>query len=337
MKLQEGCPNSGSREYKVVKQMLSEDINALTKDCDREVGSVGHTNARNYLVGRLRSLGLEPYASSAYELPYSAGGLEFTNIVALIPGIDRDLPPLLLGAHYDTVESQAGADDNAAAVSILLGAAESLQCGDRARSVVIAFFDAEEPPHFLQTSMGSIRFYEDQMIGPIHTAVIMDLVGHDVPVPGLEDLLFILGAESDVSLEGIVRACEPESGLRTVPTLNRYVGDLSDHHIFRTNDRPYLFLTCGHWEHYHAATDTPDNLNLEKIGNIQKYLEALAERLCVSEPIGPSESDATLDNEISFLEKNIMPALRDFGLSQSLKTRQDIDRIVTILISQFGL
>ena len=44
--------------------------------------------------------------------------------------------------------------------------------------------------------MGSIRFYEDQRREEIHCAILLDLVGHDVPVPGLEDLLFITGMES---------------------------------------------------------------------------------------------------------------------------------------------
>ena len=39
--------------------------------------------------------------------------------------------------------------------------------------------------------MGSIRFFEDQRFSDIHCAVIMDLVKHDVPVPGLEDVRII--------------------------------------------------------------------------------------------------------------------------------------------------
>jgi len=31
--------------------------------------------------------------------------------------------------------------------------------------------------------MGSTRFFEDHRLGPIHAAVIMDLVGHDVQMP----------------------------------------------------------------------------------------------------------------------------------------------------------
>jgi hypothetical protein len=127
----------------------------------------------------------------------------------------------------------------------------------RDRPVVVAFFDAEEPPYFQTSTMGSIRFYQDQRTGPVHSAIILDLVGHDVPVNGLENLLFITGSESDPGLETAIRHNEPDSGLHTVPTLNSYVGDLSDHHIFRENQRPYLLLTCGRWEHYHMRTDTP--------------------------------------------------------------------------------
>jgi hypothetical protein len=66
----------------------------------------------------------------------------------------------------------------------------------------------------------------------------MDLVGHDVPVLGMEDLVFLTGTESDPALADVVIASEPESGIRTVPTLNSYVGDMSDNHIFRVNDVP---------------------------------------------------------------------------------------------------
>ena len=72
--------------------------------------------------------------------------------------------------------------------------------------MIFAFFDAEEPPHFLSPAMGSIRFFEDQRLGDIHCAVIMDLVGHDVPVPGLEDVLFITGMETDSVLGDVIQS-----------------------------------------------------------------------------------------------------------------------------------
>ena len=222
---------------------LMADVIALTADGGRNVGSLAHRRAREYIVERLTELRLAPYAGDSFVLPYGPDGSSFANVVATIPGSIPEMPSILLGAHLDSCGDIPGADDNAAAVAILLGVAQSFLPHERDRSVVFAFFDAEEPPNFLQPTMGSIRFYEDQRTGPVHVATILDLVGHDVPVPGMEDRLFITGAESDPGLEKAIRHSEPESGLRNVPTLNSYMGDLSDHHVFRTNERPYLLLT----------------------------------------------------------------------------------------------
>ena len=59
------------------------------------------------------------------------------------------LAPVLLGAHYDTCDSLPGADDNAAAVAVLLEVAAQMADETLERSVILAFFDAEEPPNFL--------------------------------------------------------------------------------------------------------------------------------------------------------------------------------------------
>jgi hypothetical protein len=326
-----------------IQDRLMADVVALTANGGRNVGTAGHDLARDYIATRLTEIGVTPYSGDSFLHPYESQGSDFVNIIGTIPGSNPAKEPLLLGAHFDTCGDIPGADDNAAAVAILLAVAESLQKTVRDRSVVLAFFDAEEPPYFLSSSMGSIRFYEDQRTGPVHAAIILDLVGHDVPVDGLEDLLFITGAESDPRLEMAVRSSEPESGLRTVPTLNSYVGDLSDHHIFRENERPYLLLTCGHWEHYHMPTDTPEKLSMSKMEAVANYVVTLTKFLSPSSLNGPSSGDGptlgdeTLDMEIFFLEKNIMPTLRNLGISLPLNSRTDIDRLVTLLISQFGL
>jgi len=316
---------------------LMADVLALTADGGRNVGSLGHKRSRDFIVTRLAELGASQYSGDSFLLPYGPEASRFANIIATIPGADPEKAPVLLGAHYDTCGDIPGADDNAAAVAILLGVAETLSRQVCERSVVLAFFDAEEPPYFLSSSMGSIRFYEDQRTGPVHAAIILDLVGHDVPVKGLEDLLFITGAESDPGLEMTVRHSEPESGLRTVPTLNSYVGDLSDHHIFRENERPYLLLTCGHWEHYHMPTDTTDKLSIGKIEAVANYVVTLTKSLCKSSLNGPFLGNDSLSAEIYFLEKNIQPTLRDLGIFLPLKSRTDIDRLVRLLMSQFSL
>ena len=180
-------------------------------------------------------------------------------------GRDSRLAPLLVGAQYDSVIDAPCADDKAAAVAIALAVAEHLtESRPLDRDLVVAIFDAEEPPTSDSPSMGSGRFWEDQRDDrQIHAAVIMDLVGHDVSINGLDSeaqvslmsalapLLFMTGTESQPGLRGVLERAGDIDMLTLVPTLNRYVGDISDHGVFRQNGVPYLFLSCGRWEHYH--------------------------------------------------------------------------------------
>jgi hypothetical protein len=318
----------------MTENRLFEDVVKLTSTGSRRVGSVGHRAAREFLVSRLEELNLQKYHDSSFVLSYAS---DFANIVACIPGLSPEAAPILLGAHYDTCGDIPGADDNAAAVAVLLHTAEILLRSERERPVIVAFFDGEEPPNFLQPEMGSIRFYEDQRLGSIYAAIILDLVGHDVPVLGMEDILFITGAESDPQLANIVARCEPGSGLRTVPILNNYVGDLSDHHIFRVNERPYLLLTCGHWEHYHQKTDTPDRLNFSKMAAISRYLVCLTGQASGVTLSGPFDGGDTLGTEIKLLRKNVLPSLAAIGAEPPLENRLDVDSLVYGIMSRFGL
>jgi len=317
--------------------MQQRDVEILSSDAGRMVGTPGHEAARAYITERLIQIGIKGYEEGSHELPYQRYGESFVNVAGHIPGRNRELPAVLLGAHYDTCGPYPGADDNAAAIAVLLSVAEQLKGMDLEREIILAFFDGEEPPNFIGPAMGSIRFYEDHLQGNVHCAIIMDLVGHDVPVPGLENLLFITGMESDSGLEAMIRQSEPKTGLRLLPTLNSYVGDMSDHHVFRANFHPYLFLTCRRWEHYHRETDTPEKLSYTKIKEISKYLIEITVLACSTDFEGPFEDYDTTETEIYFLRKNVRPALERFGVNMAIDSRQSIDKLANLMTTQFNL
>ncbi len=269
--------------------LLRDDVANLALAEGRMVGTAGHARARAYLLGRMTQLGLEPYANGSYALPYRRYGVDFTNLLGRIPGRDAKLPPLLLGAHYDTCGPYPGADDNAAAVAILLSLVAPLRACALKRSILVAFFDAEEPPYFHTPSMGSSVYYTSQRREEIHSAIVLDLLGHDVPVPGFKNLLFVTGMESDPGWPPLVLRAAKTPGLRVLASLNRYVGDMSDHHVFRLNERPYLFFTCGRWQHYHRPSDTPDRLNYRKMAAIASLLFDLAREAAATPLAGPFE------------------------------------------------
>jgi len=312
---------------------LRRDVEALATREGRMVGTHGHAKAREFLVRRLSELDLFPYADHGFALAYRAGSTDFCNVIGSIPGHQPSLPPILIGAHYDTCGPLPGADDNAAAVAIALCVAERLITRRLHRSVVIALFDGEEPPHYLSPAMGSMHFYDHQRKGPVHCALVMDLVGHDVGVAGLEDLVFVTGMESDPLLPAAAGAIQPD-GIRVQPVLNRYVGDLSDHHIFRENERPYLFLSCGRWEHYHARTDTPEKLNYEKMLAIADYVTELTLRISDADLQGPFDGGDTLNLETAGVRAHFGGLL---GPAARLSRRWQMDAFVALAMAMYGL
>ena len=318
-----------------MNEQLREDVAALAKPGTREVGSTGHEEARRYIQERLESLGVPGYGDEGYEWPYEVGGQPFVNVFAQVPGRDAAASPVLIAAHYDTCGAQPGADDNAAAMAIALAVGERLLAEPAERRVILAFFDAEEPPYYLSPAMGSVHFYENQRTEDIHCPLVMDLVGHDTPIMGLADALFLTGMETDPGLAEIIQRAQPPGGIRPVPTLNRYIGDQSDYYIFRVNRRPYLFLTCARWEHYHAPTDTPEKLNYEKMVHIAEYLETLVRETARQPLEGPFEGYDTTPLELERLRSAAGPIAEVFGLP--LESREDIDRIAEVLKAQFRL
>jgi hypothetical protein len=316
-------------------EQLRADVANLAYTHGRMVGSPGHAAARDYILGRIRETALEPYARGAYEFPYAAGEIKFTNVLARLPGVRRSLPPILLAAHYDTCGPLPGADDNASAIAIALAMVAPLRERELHRDVIFAFFDAEEPPHFLTPTMGSTYYYEHQRDEPIHCAVVLDLMGHDVPIPGYEDMLFVMGMESDEDLAGVIEKTPLPEELRVAAVPNHYIGDMSDHHIFRLHQRPYLFFSCAQWEHIHSPTDTPDKLNYDKMKRMTEYLVDIVTAVSHEPLIGPFEGYDSAPHELALMNKHAAPLAQ--GLGMPLETREDMGRFVATLVDRYGL
>ena len=350
-------------EPKQLAKNLQADVLELCQPSGRMVGSPGHTDAEQLLLRRLSEVGCQPYANDSYELPYVAEGFDeagelcdhqFLNLVGVVPGTDRDLPPILVGAHYDSVIAAPCADDNGAAVAITLAIAEAAATsGGLARDLIVAIFDAEEPPYFCTPSMGSIRFYEDQLDQRgVQFALIFDLVGHDVTFPAeylpilsemlgpigsqaaqamIKNFLFVMGSESHIELPRIAARASESNSITMLATLNEYVGDMSDHGVFRQNRIPYLFLSCGRWEHYHRPTDTPEKLNYDKMALISQLAATILEDTSKITLSGTSVGDHSLEFEIQTLKQALglaLPMIQQHLGMETLETRSDIKKIV---------
>jgi len=185
--------------------------------------------------------------------------------------------------------------------------------------------------------MGSIRFAEDQLDDRgVHFAMIYDLVGHDVPMALFKDLLFVTGAESHPELPGLLEGIALPEKLRLIATLNRYVGDMSDHGVFRKSGVPYVFFSCGRWKHYHEPTDTPDRLNYSKMARITQLSVDVLLRADEA-PLEPftGEQDPVAFEAETFRRSagRFFPLLCRWAGVKDLDRREAIDALASKLLS----
>lgn len=311
---------------------LQKHVKILATNEGRAIGTPEHKRARKYLTANLNHLGLTPYGKT-FELENQTNGLRLVNIIAIAPGLDSQAPPILLGAHFDTFESYPGADDNAAGVAILLEMAKSLIQSPAACDVIIAFFDGEELGGIHKDMMGSTKFYYEQSTRPIRCGLILDLVGHDVPIPNLENIVFVTGMESSSSWSNLLRKAETDSGIKWATILDSYVNSPSDHYVCVQNNLPYLFFSCGRWAHYHSQTDTYEKLNYVKMAHFKNALLNLVYSTANQLPI-LGGYDSTKD-ELIFLKKNLLPGLGNADIP--LESRQDINELARFLLGNFDI
>jgi len=257
-------------------------------DCaGRATGSPGGRRARAILARAFADVGLEVHEQP---LPDVGGANLLAAVRGTGPNADRFV---VVGAHYDHLgvlggTIHPGADDNATAVAILIDLAGALaRRRPQGRSVLLAAFDGEEPPHFAGDTMGSEQFCRAPTVplAAIDTMVCMDLVGHAVgPIDAPEELrqsLFVLGAERGAGTPALVdRLARAVPGVLARRLDAEVIPPLSDYWPFWRRRVPFLFLTCGRWAHYHTPDDTPDRLDYAKIAATARWLELLVRQVC---------------------------------------------------------
>src|SRR3989449_308659 len=249
-----------------------------------------------YLAEQFTRLGLDISTH-----PFKALGGTYRNVIAEKRG-QSPFPPLIIAAHYDTVEASPGADDNASALAVLLEVARSLRGVPMTRSVrFIAFCLEEENLLDSLAYAASLQTANEEICG----AIVMECVGYarseegsqqkptgvPVAVPTVGDFLGVVG---NVVSAPLVRAVEAAANLavpelKTVSLLVPGNGELlpdtrrSDHAAFWHHGYPALMLTdTANFRnpHYHQPTDTFETLNLAFMEQVARAVTAAAIALC---------------------------------------------------------
>ncbi len=107
----------------------------------------------NYITDRLKNCGYV-----VKEQKYSVETMSVTNIEAEIKGTEKPEEIIILGAHYDSIYSSPGADDNGSGVASVLEFARLFSEIKTKRTIRFVFFASEEPPYFRSENMGSYHY-----------------------------------------------------------------------------------------------------------------------------------------------------------------------------------
>jgi len=270
----------------VSKERIADHVAALEGVRHPVAAPEALAKAADYLA---HSLGAFGYQVSEQLFP-DRGGM-FRNVIATRPGVTRPEQRIAVLAHYDTVDSSPGADDNASGVAVMLEVARVLASLSLERTVQFVGVSLEEnaddtPFSGLRGSQALAAKARDEgwqleavlvleSVGFAGTDVVQRApAGVPVKVPERGNFLAVIANERSVGLaESFTRSTERNwlelpVVVLTVPGNGEALPDTrrSDHAPFWNLGFPALMLTDTtnfRSPHYHQPTDTLATLNLD--------------------------------------------------------------------------
>jgi aminopeptidase YwaD len=267
--------------HEVVKARLLAHLENLVGDRDPYLAAGSHYLAQQYIQSQFAAVG--PVIGHPFELRSREHHNWIVQLPATTPA-QGAAPPLIIGAHYDTVPGTPGADDNASGVAVLLELAHYLASQPLPRPIWCVAFDLEE--YGLLGSRAYAQSLQAQNQS-VHLMLSLEMLGYcdrtphsqNYPSPVLAklyphrgDYLALVGNPSTLGkmrrLRQHVRqagaACEylpvPNAG-KDIPGTRQ-----SDHASFWDCGYPALMVTDTAFlrnPHYHQPSDRLDTLDLD--------------------------------------------------------------------------
>ncbi len=282
---------------------LAEALEADVRTLAVEIGerNVRHPDALDAAAAWME-LSFEAAGYEVERQPYEVGDVEVANLhVELLGGQLAD-ERVVVGAHYDSAPGTPGADDNASGVAALLALARAFAGAPRARTIRFVAFANEEPPYFQSEHMGSL----------VHARAMADEGATVVAMLSLETMAYFRDEEDTQSYPFPLSLFFPSTGNfmgfvsdlgsrdllhRTVATFRDDTAlpsegaalpadipgvDWSDHWSFWQAGYPAIMITDTapfRNPHYHEPTDTPEELDYERLARTVLGLERVIDDL----------------------------------------------------------
>jgi Zn-dependent M28 family amino/carboxypeptidase len=251
--------------------------------------------AAQYISGQFASFGYQ-----VTRQPFYFFGNTYCNVIAERTGASSPETILVVGAHYDTVRTTPGADDNASGVAGLLALARMLASTQISRTVRFAAFSLEEPPAHRTESMGSYHYARSLKAKheKVEGMICLEMIGYfrDEPdsqrypfpmspskFPLTGNYIAMVGNLNSRSFtQGSAQKFQSAVDLRVV-TLNApaivFGIDFSDHWAFaQFGYKAFMVTDTAFYRnpHYHEPTDLPETLDYERMAKVVEGLAAAA-------------------------------------------------------------
>lgn len=282
-------------------------ISQLRHDVQELAGTIGTRNtihdkalarAVSYLQKRFEEIGYPPSLQT-----FQAEGKAVSNIFTVKDSAVKDSKVFVVGAHYDTVFSTPGADDNTSGVAVLLALMKALCTRDLNLTIHFVCFVNEEPPFFKTDEMGAFQYA--QMLAkknlPVSGMISIESVGYfdskkgsqHYPLPAMSllypdsgDFLAVVGNPNSRTL--VTRLTRAYNTSSPIPVEGAVLPgfipgvDWSDHWGFWQHGYPAAMVTdtaIFRNPNYHRSGDLPETLDYEKMYHVYLGLEEFLSKL----------------------------------------------------------
>ena len=242
------------------------------------VGSDDHARARDYVVKRLRDLGLQPSIQSAHSCRETRRGkrcADIENIVAKMDGQQND-GALLLAAHYDSSPNGPGAADDGAGVATILEVIRALKTGPSSQHPIIVLIDDGEELGLL----GAVAFVDAHPLArEVRVALNFEARGNRG-----QAAMFETSANSANLIKLYAASVENPTANSLIPALYAKLPNDTDMTIFKHAGMQGLnFAFADRVEDYHTARDTAARLDPHSVQHMGDQALAMTRALSNTE------------------------------------------------------
>lgn len=280
-----------------LKERLRTHLIEIARERDPYMATAGHFFVQEYIRQQFAQWG------SVEIHTFVVKSRTFQNLILNLPSQaeqqKQDLPPILIGAHYDAVPGTPGADDNATGVAVLLELASKFAAEPAKYPLRLVAFDMEEYGLLGSADYAALLRQQHQ---PLRLMMSLEMLGYRDSNPGSQSYpppleRFYPNRGDFISLIGNLRTIRDliaiSRSIRKVgipsqwlPVSNRGLivrqTRLSDHAPFWDAGYPAIMVTDTAFlrnPNYHKPSDTIATLDLDFLTGICEGLELSIRRL----------------------------------------------------------